>query len=61
MKNKKLMFQISATLSQVDSIDFVRTLNPKEKYWFVRCRQKNYLDRYVIVQDLRPGEVPYGS
>ncbi len=25
------MFQVSGTLSQIDAIDFVRTLNPKEK------------------------------
>jgi len=58
---KKLMFQVSATLSQVEAIDFVRTLNPNEKYWLVRTGKKNYLDRFVIVRDLRPGEVPIGS
>ncbi len=61
MKNKKLMFQVSATLSQVEAIDFVRTLDPKEKHWLVKAGKKHYLDRYVIMRDLRPGEVPYGS
>ena len=61
MKNKKLMFQVSDTLSQVEAIDFVRTLNPKEKYWLVRAGKKHYVDRFIIVRDLRPGEVPVGS
>lgn len=55
------MFQVSATLSQVEAIDFVRTLNPKEKYWLVRNGKDGKLDQFVIVRDLRPGEIPVGS
>ena len=55
------MFQVSATLSQVEAIDFVRTLNPKEKYWLIKTNKKHCLDMYVIVRDLRPGEIPYGT
>jgi len=58
---KRLMFQVSATLSQVEAIDFVRTLSPNEKWWLVKTAREKTMDKYVIVRNLRPGEVPVGS
>ena len=59
--NKRLMFQVSATLAQVEAIDFVRTLNPSEKFWLVKAGKNKTMDNYVIVRNLRPGEMPTGS
>ena len=61
--NKTLMFAISNSLSKPQAISFAKTLNGGDK-WYITCVSRNpkarHIDkreRYVVVRDLRKGEI----
>ncbi|MGA3287510.1 MAG: hypothetical protein ABSD46_08785 [Bacteroidota bacterium] len=63
MKNKTLMFAISNSLSKSEAISFARTMNGGDK-WYITCVHRNPKDRhvekrerYVVVRDVRKGEI----
>jgi len=67
MKNKKLMFQVSGSLSEMEAIDFARTLKKDEEYYLLKifenpnARHYSKRERFVVLRDLREGEKVYGN
>jgi hypothetical protein len=57
------MFAISNSLSKSEAISFAKTINTDDKYYIVcvhrnpKVRHIEKLERYVIVRDLRKGEI----
>jgi hypothetical protein len=66
MKNRKLMFQVSGSLSEMEAIDFSKTLRVGERHYLLKvfenpnARHYSKRERYVVLRDLREGERPVG-
>ena len=61
--NKTLMFAISNSLSKPEAISFAKSINTEDKY-YITCVHRNpkarhieKRERYVVVRDLRKGEI----
>ena len=61
--NKQLMYAISNSLSKPEAISFAKTINTEDKY-YITCVHRNpkarhieKRERYVVVRDLRKGEI----
>ena len=61
--NKTLMFAISNSLSKSEAISFARTINGDDK-WYITCVYENPKarhiedrERWVVVRDVRKGEI----
>ena len=67
MKNKKLMFQVSGSLSEMEAIDFARTLKKDEGYYLLKifenpnARHYSKRERFVVLKNIREGEKVYGT
>jgi hypothetical protein len=63
MKNKQLMFAISNSLSKSEAVSFAQTMNDGDKYHLIcvhrnpNARHVEKRERYVIVRDVRKGEI----
>jgi len=61
--NKTLMFAISNSLSKPEAISFAKTINTEDKYYITcvyrnpKARHIEKRERYVVVRDLRKGEI----
>ena len=63
MKNKQLMFAISNSLSKSEAISFAKTMDGGDK-WYITCvytnpkaRHIEDRERWVVVRDVRKGEI----
>lgn len=67
MKSRKLMFQVSVNLSEMEAIDFARTLKKDEEYYLLKVFEnpnaKHYSkrERFIVLRDLRNGEKVIGT
>jgi pantothenate kinase len=61
--NKTLMFAISNSLSKPEAISFAKSINTEDRYYITcvhrnpKARHLEKRERYVVVRDLRKGEV----
>jgi hypothetical protein len=61
--NKTLMYAISNSLGKSEAISFAKTINTEDKYYIVcvhrnpKARHIEKRERYVVVRDLRKGEI----
>ena len=61
------MFQVSCNLSEMEAIDFARTLRKDEEYYLLKVfenpKAKHYSkrERFVVLRELRDGENVYGT
>ena len=66
-KNKELMFQVSANLSEPEAVSFAKTLKPNERYYLVKVfdnPKASHLakrERFVVVRNPRKGEIVQGG
>jgi hypothetical protein len=61
--NKQLMFAISNSLSKPEAISFAHTMDKADK-WYITCVYRNPTarhvedrERWVVVRDVRKGEI----
>jgi hypothetical protein len=61
--NKQLMFAISNSLSKPEAISFARTMDKADKWYITKvyenptARHIEDRERWVVVRDLRKGEI----